>query len=77
MGNFDRWCPNEHFCKIISKSVQPLRRICFKVIPIFNSVDHPVQWSRIVREILVEGHPMNMPVKLFLNPAIRLEDEVV
>ena len=49
-----RWWPKEHFCEIISKSVQPFRRNCFKGYSIFNSGGYLLHWSWIVWAILVE-----------------------
>ena len=39
----------------------------FKSFSIFKSGGHLVQQSRTVSAILVEGHPRNLPVKLFQN----------
>ena len=40
-----------------------------KVFSIFSSGGHLVKQSETVRAILVEGHPRNLPVKLFQNPS--------
>ena len=37
----------------------------FRGFTIFSSSGHFVQWRRTVQAILVEGHPKNIPVKLF------------
>ena len=37
--------------------------------PIFSSGGHLVKRNETVWEILVEGHPSNIPVKLFQNPS--------
>ena len=39
----------------------------FKGFSIFSSGSHLVQRSGTVSAILVEGHPRNLPVKLFQN----------
>ena len=48
-----------------------------KGFPIFSSGGHFAQRSGTILAILVEGHPRTISVKLFLNRAIRLGDEVV
>ena len=40
----------------------------FKGFSILSSGGHLVQRSKTVCAILVEGHPRNLPVKLFQNP---------
>ena len=56
----------EHFCEIILKSAHwPRRRCRLKGFSIFSFDGHFVRRSRTVLAILVEGHPMNIPVKLF------------
>ena len=49
----------------------------FKGFSIFSSGGHLVQRSGMVRAILVEGHPRNLPVKLFQNPSSRFGVEVL
>ena len=49
----------------------------FKCFSIFSSGGHLVQWSGTVWAILVEGHPRNLPIKLFQNPSSRFGGEVV
>ena len=41
----------------------------FKGFSIFSSGGHLVRRSGTVWAILVEGHPRNLPVKLFENPS--------
>ena len=63
MSNFDRQSPQEHSCKIISTSVHRFsRRSRLKLISIYSSGGHFVQRRGIVRAVLVEGHPRNIPV---------------
>ena len=49
----------------------------FKGFSIFRSGGHFVQWSRTIIAFLVEGHPRNIPMKLFQNRVIGLRDYVV
>ena len=45
-----------------------LREIVNFFFSLFSSGSHVVQRSRTTLAILVEGHPRNIPVKLFQNP---------
>ena len=87
-GNFGRGYPTEHSCKIISKSIHWFKRRLllsklltdkktFKGFSIFSSGSHLIHPSRMVWAILVEGHPKNIPVKLFWNWASGLEGDVI
>ena len=40
----------------------------FKGFSIFSSGGHFVLWSKTILAVLIEGHPRNIPVKLFQNP---------
>ena len=48
----------------------------FKDFSIFSYGGHLVQWSRTVWAILVEGHPRNLPLKLFQNLSSRFWEVV-
>ena len=48
----------------------------FEGFSIFSSGGHLVQRSGTVWAILVEGHPRNLPVKLFQNPSSRFGEVV-
>ena len=53
-------------CEITLKSAHwPRKRCPLKVLSIFSSNDHFVQWSGTILAFLVEGHPRNITVKLF------------
>ena len=78
LSNFCRQSPKEHSCEIISKSVNGFsRRSRLKLISIYSPGGHLVPRSGIVLAILVEGHPRNIPVKLFQNPSSGSGEEVV
>ena len=49
----------------------------FKGFSIFSSGSHLVQRSKMLRAILVEGHPRNLPVKLFQNPSSHFGGEAI
>ena len=65
LSNFDRESTKEHFCEIILKSGHWPRRCHLKGFSIFSTGGHFVQRSRTILSILVEGHSMNISVKLF------------
>ena len=65
-SNFGRGSPKEHFCEISLKSVHLSRRRChLKVFLFFIPGGHFVQVSGKISTLLVEGHPINISVKLF------------
>ena len=67
MSNFGRQSLKEYSCEIISKSVHQFsRRSRLKLISIYCPNGH-----------LVEGHPRNLPVKLFQNPLSHFGGEFV
>ena len=49
----------------VQQSRTILASLPLKVFSIFSSKDHFVQWSGTILALLVEGHPRNIPVKLF------------
>ena len=64
LSNFRRGSPKEPSCKIISKSMNSLRRSSrLKAFSIFSYSGHLVQWSGTVRAILVDSHLRSIPVK--------------
>ena len=77
-NNFGRGSHKEHFCENVLKSGYWSRRRChLKVFLFFSSGGHFVQRSKTILEILVESHPRNIPVKLFLNRSIGLGGDVM
>ena len=64
-SNFGRGSPKEDFCEFILKSFHWSRRCHLKVLSIFSSDGHFVQWSETILAILVEGHPRKISVNLF------------
>ena len=48
--------------------------LSFKGFSSFSSGSHFVQQTGTILKILVEGHPMNISVKLFSNQAIAFQD---
>ena len=68
-SNFGRGSPKEHLREIILKLVHwSRRRCCLRVFfSIFSSGGHFVQRSGTILKIVVEDHPRNISVKLFLN----------
>ena len=72
-SSFGIGSPKEHFCEIILKSVHwPRRRFLF-----LSLVANLFSGAEPFLAILVEGHPRNTPVKLFLKPGIDLGGDVV
>ena len=63
LSNFGRGLAKEHFCEIISKSVNGFsRRSCLKLSSIYSSGGHFVQQSGTVWAISVDSHLRNNPV---------------
>ena len=63
MGNFGRGLAMDHFCEIISKSVQQFRSRSFEdFFSIYSPGGHFVQQSGTVLAILVDSHLRNIPV---------------
>ena len=56
--------------------IRPLANedMSFKGFSSFSSGSHFVQQTGIISTILVEGHPVNISVKLFSNQAIAFQD---
>ena len=67
LSNFGRGSPKEHWAECNYFKIHPLvqEKKSFKGFSIFSSGGHLIQWSGTVGAILVEGHPRNLPVKLF------------
>ena len=70
-SNSGRGSSEEHFHKIILKSSHWLRRRCRLKFFSFLGL------SGTILAILIEGHPRNIPVKLFQNPFIGLLGDVI
>ena len=74
LSNFDRGLHKKHSCIIISKSIHCLRRRSFIGYSSFSSYGHFVQRIGMVRAILVEGHPRNIPAYFFkIHPLVKTE----
>ena len=74
MDSFGSGSPKEHACKIISKSIQWLKKKSFKGFSIFSFGDHVVKRSEMVCAILVAVIPAIFLYNHFkIHPLVKAE----